>query len=88
MGIWGLDEPVLTTTAYHHNPEIYEGPYRNELAAVHIANYWANTLNQKTQTEEEPGLSIDFLNSLGITSQLPVWKEKCRQFMLEGIRYA
>jgi HD-like signal output (HDOD) protein len=84
LGVWGLDEVVMAATAFHHEPEKYTGNFRYEVAAVHIANCFANHIDQ---TDASLGIHIDYLNAVGVTHQLPLWKEKCGKFMLEGMRY-
>jgi HD-like signal output (HDOD) protein len=84
LGVWGLDEVVMAVTAFHHEPENYVGEFRYEVAAVHIANCFANHIGK---TDATLGIHMDYLNALGITNQLPLWKEKCGKFTMEGLRY-
>ncbi len=84
LGVWGLDEVVMAVTAFHHEPEKYLGEFRYEVAAVHIANCFANHMDT---SDAALGIHIDYLNALGVTHQLAFWKEKCSKFMMEGMRY-
>ncbi|MAT44302.1 MAG: two-component system response regulator [Anaerolineaceae bacterium] len=84
LGVWGLDEVVMAVTAFHHEPENYVGEFRYEVAAVHIANCFANHIDK---TDATLGIHMDYLNALGITNQLSFWKEKCGKFTMEGLRY-
>jgi HD-like signal output (HDOD) protein len=72
LGLWGLPFPIVEAVAYHHSPSsITSGP-REVLAAVHVADAFAEAAESGGPS---PAIDRVFLEEAGLRSRLPHWEE-------------
>ena len=76
LGLWGLPAPVVEAVAYHHCPSQCDEPVFSALTVVHVANVLAH---ESASDWVPPFVSLDeaYLQTLGLLSRLPQWREKC-----------
>jgi len=75
LGLWGLPNPIIEAVALQHRPGLCIAPGFSPLAAVHVANAFAQ------EKEGEPAKSIhidqDYLTKSGLANRLADWREVC-----------
>lgn len=74
MGLWGFPQEIIHALAYHHVPSESGDKGFMPLTATHAANAFANALAKGS----EPELDMAYIESLGLTSHVPAWRELCR----------
>ncbi len=77
LGRWGLPYPIIEAVAYHHRPARVKQSHFDLLSAVHIADLLAHEHAGERSEEDEPVPLVDpdYLEELGVASQLPRWHE-------------
>ncbi len=75
LGLWGLPDPIVEATAFHHRPSESFGQSFSALTAVHAANAFAHDGAGTDKTEE---LDLDYLTQLGIADRVPTWRAACQ----------
>ena len=79
LGLWGIDDDVVASVAYHHKPSNFPNEKFSALTAVYVASTCisANT----APSEQSPFTNEDFayLENIGLTNRLPVWHELCSE---------
>lgn len=78
LALWGLPDWVVAATAYHHIPEVKVEDGFSPVTAVHIANVFDHEANLHKIKGGLPQLNMDYLDQLGITNRLEIWKEKTK----------
>ena len=78
LGLWGLPEPIIAATAFHHNPGYQIGKDLDACAIVHVANAFACAETQ-TLLGDAPIEQLDygFLQQRGWLDQLATWRNVC-----------
>ncbi len=76
LGLWGLPTTIVEAVAFHHQPSHSEAATLGPLTAVHVANVLEHELSESKIIGCEPQLDLDYLNALGLTSRLAVWREQ------------
>ena len=76
LGLWGLPEPMVEATAFHHNPNASCGTAFSPLTAVHVADVLAREQAGNDRAAEE--LDLDYLNQIGLADRVPVWRTQCK----------
>lgn len=84
MGLWGLPDPVVEAMAYHHAPHRCESLQRGPLAAVHIADAVAHSIEPNSSGLPQPTLEADYLNALGLPNALDHWHTLCASAQERG----
>lgn len=78
LGLWGIDDDVVSAVAYHHNPSALPTVQFSALTAVFIASSCVNA----TPSSHEPPLfteqDLAYLERLGLADKLPEWQEICK----------
>lgn len=77
LGLWGLPEATLETVAYHHRPEDCPQQEFSCLTAVHVANAIDHEGNPNGPDPTAPRLSPAYLERVGLTERIPVWRKAC-----------
>lgn len=76
LGLWGLPSTIVEAVAFHHQPTRSEAATLGPLTAVHVANVFEHELSESKLIGCEPKLDFDYLNALGLTNRLDVWREQ------------
>ncbi|MEZ6117597.1 MAG: response regulator [Pirellulaceae bacterium] len=76
LGLWGLPHPVVEAIAYHHRPADALVPHFSPITAVHIAN--ALELRDCGDSGNVPELCVDYLNGLGLPTELDAYQPYSR----------
>jgi putative nucleotidyltransferase with HDIG domain len=79
LGLWGLPLRVTEAIAYHHAPSAVPHQRFDALAAVYVANLLAHE-NEETASNHE--WDLGFLEGVGATAHLPVWRTMAREMAL------
>ncbi len=82
LGLWGLPEPIVEATAFHHCPRESLGDSFSVLTAVHVANVLAREHAGEGQDEE---LDHEYLTRLGLSDRVPGWRASCETLLGEGV---
>jgi putative nucleotidyltransferase with HDIG domain len=89
MGLWGVDEKIIHSIAYHHRPGAVQprggSSGRLCLAAVHVANVLEHELCIIHPEYVRPKLDRGFLAEYNLLDKLPLWVKTCQKlFNCEG----
>ncbi|MFH1417728.1 MAG: response regulator [Planctomycetota bacterium] len=75
LGLWGLPDPIVEATAFHHCPGKSLGQSFSSLTAVHVGNAFAH---EREGTDKTEGLDLEYLTQLGIADRVPTWQAACK----------
>jgi len=79
LGVWGLPFALAECVAFHDTPsEVRDGP-RDVLAAVHLSDALIGALLEGRDPVATGELDLAFVESMGLTAQLPVWRERAEE---------
>ncbi len=73
--VWGLPNPVIECVAYHHMPSECVETGFVPVAAVHIAT----AIVDAGESDDLPGLDVDYVERLNLTEKVPGWVSKARE---------
>jgi HD-like signal output (HDOD) protein/CheY-like chemotaxis protein len=73
LSLWGLPDPIVAATAFHHNPRSGAPAQFNAVTAVYAADYLAHQPTEATQ------LDVAYLASIGLAGRLPDWQNLYHQ---------
>jgi HD-like signal output (HDOD) protein len=85
LGIWGLPFAIVGAVAHHHLPARAGSIALDVVTGVHVAAALADELLPSDPARHVgPGvtLDLDHLSRLGLTDQLPAWREMARRQLL------
>ncbi len=77
LGLWGIDDDVVTAIAYHHNPSGFPDVKFSALTAVYVASTClaaGESLSEQTPFSSE-GLS--YLDRIGLVDRVSDWQNIC-----------
>lgn len=79
IGIWGMPGAVVEAIAFHHCLEDYPEHAFSPALAVHVAN----ALYHENKTDEggKQGLNLAYLEELGLSDRIEVWREICAELL-------
>ena len=77
LGLWGLSDPIISATTFHHNPMKCLDNNFNTLTAVHVANLLEHEASSTEAADAIPTIDYAYLAELGLTERLPVWQKIC-----------
>ena len=82
LGLWGLPDSVVEAVAYHHTPGVSGERAFAPLAAVHVADAFADEL----VAVGAPGAAFDapYLDRTGLGHRVAHWRERCKAFAGES----
>lgn len=81
LGHWGLADAIVEAVAFHHMPMLEPDRAFAALTAVHVADALAHEFVAVGETSG--GVDHAYLEDLGLTERLPVWRERCQAFAAE-----
>ena len=78
LGLWGLPEPIIAATAFHHTPECKNGKRPNVQLIIHVASAFSYS-DMGTLLGDAPLDQMDytFLEQSGCLDQLSAWRRVC-----------
>ncbi len=79
LWLWGLPDSVVEAVAYHHSPGGCPALRLGPLTAVHAANALAHESSAAKAGMPISGLDMEYLNQLGLTARVPVWRALIEQ---------
>jgi len=82
MGLWGMPDRIIEAIAFHHAPYTPDKEFR-VLTAVHAANVIEHEQNIIHEEYARPQSYVDYLKTLGLLHQIPVWKAAALEFRKE-----
>ncbi len=85
LALWGLPAPVVTAVKYHNAPP----PNASSEFSATLAVYVGNALEYESRVVRDITLSdkldMAYLEKLGVSQRLPVWREACHSLVGEGV---
>jgi len=87
LGLWGLPYPIMEAVANHHEPTRVDANEFGVLAAAHIADALIHEQTSSgTAGTEQCHTTLDqaYVDSLGLTENLPAWRERAQELMTES----
>jgi HD-like signal output (HDOD) protein/CheY-like chemotaxis protein len=79
LGLWGIDETVVSAVAYHHNPGDFPCTQFSPLTAVHAASTFISEKHMSNNINAFEGKDLEYVESIGLAERLPVWQSICEQ---------
>jgi HD-like signal output (HDOD) protein len=83
LGLWGIGESIVEAVAYHHAPMKNPAKRFSPLTAVHVADHLQAELAPTEGGGVPARLDSTYLERLGLTGRLPVWREAAAQWQKE-----
>lgn len=78
LGLWGLPETIIETTAFHHQPALKAPGSLGAMMVVHIADAFANAMGDLADTTRPlDGLDYDLLDHMGLLDAIETWRVMC-----------
>ncbi len=85
MGLWAFPDNIVEALAYHHNPGLSAAKDLSLVLAVHVADALDHEFGNR-DSGSIPQMDLMYLESIGFSSKLPIWREVCLQeLQKEGI---
>ncbi|HEV2694058.1 MAG TPA: response regulator [Verrucomicrobiae bacterium] len=76
FALWGLPAPIVEAVAFHHTPEKSDLKKFGPLTAIHVANALCDE-------SDADSLNLAYLEELGLTARLDVWREAAAELHAE-----
>lgn len=77
LGLWGIDDDVVTAIAYHHEPSAFPDVKFSALTAVYVASTLLTTRKNPSEQTLLPDEGMRYLDRIGMTERLPEWQALC-----------
>ncbi len=78
LGLWGLPHPVVEAIKFQHRPSLVSGSVLCPLGVLHVADAFVTAERLGTEPEAEAILDTEFVERLGLTERLRVWRTLVR----------
>jgi len=76
LGLWGIPDILVETTAYHHRPNGYGITNFSPITAVHIADAVKRNESNNGNAPLPYNMNLDYLRELNIVDKIPLSIEK------------
>lgn len=86
LGLWGLSDPIVVATAFHHSPTRSQVKQFSPLTAVHIANVLEHQACSTNRIEAASQLDAVYLAELGLAERLTLWQKICKEIIQQKRR--
>ena len=73
LAIWGLPSPIVTAVGLHHRPATLDVAEFSPLAAVHVANVFAQSVELNHPRPALPELDMEYLQASGNGERVAEW---------------
>jgi HD-like signal output (HDOD) protein len=84
LALWGLPDPIVDATAFHHSPASSDDVRFSALTAVHAADALID--DEFTQNAAcVDRLDREYLDRLGLLHRVETWRTICRDCVPEGV---
>ena len=83
LGLWGLPDNIVESTAFHHKPDEAPGEGFSTLTAVHVANALAHEFDPESGEVPCPRLNEAYPAELGLAHRVSDWGDACRKILEE-----
>jgi HD-like signal output (HDOD) protein len=87
LGLWGMPLDLVECAAFHHDPSASRAKRFTPLTAVHVANVLFYEVKPDKDGYVAPQLDEAYLAGLGLTEQLPKWREIAQNSDLGGTEF-
>ena len=77
LGLWGIDDDVVASVAYHHKPLNFPNKQFSALTAVCVASACMSVNIASSETDVIGADCITYLKEIGLADRLPAWRELC-----------
>jgi HD-like signal output (HDOD) protein len=77
FSLWGFSYPLVEAVAFHHEPRGEVHPGFAALTAVHVGDALERSLRREDQDGPAVEMNLEYLEALGLTPKLEVWRKKC-----------
>jgi HD-like signal output (HDOD) protein len=82
LGLWGFSNVIIESLAFHHRPQESSAKEFTALTAVHVADVLTNEIESASnKTKDTLTVDTEYLETLGLSEQVPVWRECCREIL-------
>lgn len=83
LGLWGINESITTTVAYHHYPAKLTGNAARVVLAVHIAN-GLSAAASSSDGAYDVNLDLKYLEAVNMIYKLPGWLDIYHHLIRSG----
>jgi len=77
LGSWGLADPVVEGTTFHHSPSWAPNRHFSALTIVHVAEVLAREGHGDTDLSMDSQVDLDYLANMGYLEHYSRWQEIC-----------
>jgi putative nucleotidyltransferase with HDIG domain len=84
LGLWGLPDPMVESTAFHHHPAKSFGHSFSALTAVHVADVLAHERAGTRDGGAPAEFDLDHLTQLRVAERVPGWRAASQQLFDPG----
>jgi putative nucleotidyltransferase with HDIG domain len=77
LGLWGLPNPIVEATAFHHDPSRSLNDSFSALTAVHAANVLVLEKAGGVADGALEPLDLDYLTQVGVADRVAAWRTEC-----------
>jgi len=77
LGLWGIDDDVVTAIAYHHDPFDFSDVKFSALTAVYVASTCCQAGENSSEQTLFTDAGLSYLDRIGVAECLPGWKKMC-----------
>jgi putative nucleotidyltransferase with HDIG domain len=83
LGLWGLSDPIIMATAYHHQPQAAAINELNPLTFVHIANVLEHAESNILPSRENlTELDWDYVEKLNLSTKIEPWMKMFQDYLI------
>lgn len=73
LGMWGLPNPIVDATTYHHKPYVKVSEKADLLTVIYAANGLANMCHNEMHIKYNEYLDLSYLERVGVINHLEEW---------------
>ena len=77
LGLWGIDDDVVASVAYHHKPLNFPNKQFCALTAVCFASASMSASIASAKNDKIGADCIAYLEAIGLADRIPAWQELC-----------
>lgn len=77
LGLWGIDDDVVTAIAYHHDPSGFPDVKFSALTAVYVASTCLAAGENSPEQTLFTDAGLSYLERIGVAERLPDWQQLC-----------